>query len=210
MKRISDLLKPFLSVIFGALLFLCFFDLLASDGESLAIGIVAVVLAAYFLTVGILGSCLGDKFPAKTKAILNACGVGAYPLFMGVYFLLLLISRASDEWVTVGPMGWTIAIFSIAASLGLGVLFLCAFFSKKHFFIRSTFLFSCLFVLALLLDILLTNGNPATLGSIVVLFVVLYAVYSGMLFNALKTLQEEYKKAPKQTKEEPKAEEEKK
>lgn len=208
MKRISDLLKPFLSVIFGALLFLCHFNWLSANGGYLALGIVAVVLAVYFVVVGLLGSALGDKFPTKTKELLNGIGVGVYPLFLGVYFLVYLIMCAKYE-VAIGPMGWTIAIYSIAASIGLGVLFLLAFLTKKHFFIRISFLFSCLFVLVLLLDVLLTNGNPATLGSIVVLFVVLYGVYSAMLFNELKVLQADYKKTSK-AKEEPKPEEEKK
>ena len=206
MKRISDLLKPFLSVIFGALLFLCYFNWLAGEEGTLAIGIIAVTLAVYYVTVGILGSCLGDKFNSKTKAILDECGVAAFPLFLGVSFLVNVI-----EWGDgFGPMGWTIAIFSIGASFALGVLFLIAFFTKKHFFIRASFLFSCLFVLALLLNVLIdSEGNPERLGNIVILFVVLYGVYSFMLFNELKVLQQEYKSTPKKevTKEEPAKEE---
>lgn len=209
MKKISDLLKPFLLVIFGALLFLCYFDLLGSEGAGLAIGIVALVLAVYFLTVGLLGTLLGDKFPAKTKALLNACGIGAYPVFMGVYFLLVLISRASNEWVQVGPMGWTLAIFSIGASFALAVFYYVGYFTKQHGFIRGTFLTSALFVLALLLEILLTNGSPATLGSIVMLEVVLYGVYTSMLLESLKGFKDALK-APKaeeaKPEEEPKAE----
>lgn len=203
MKRISDLLKPFLSVIFGALLFLCHFNWLSYEGGYLALGIVAVVLALYFVTVGLFGSALGDKFPKKTKEILNACGVAAYPLFLGVYFLVSLINVNEG----IGPMGWTIAIYSIAACFALGVLFVLAFFLKKHLFIRLTFLFACLLVLVFLLDVLLVGGVPATLGSIIVLLVVLYGVFTAMLFNELKVLQEEYKKGSKSKEAEPKAEE---
>ena len=196
MKRISDLLKPFLAVIFGALLFLCHFNWLSAKGEGLALGIIAVVLALYFVVVGLLGTALGDKFPKKVKEVLNTCGVASYPLFLGVYFILYLVITGRES-LPIGPMGWTIAIFSIAACIGLGVLFLVAFFSKKHIFIRITFLFSCLFVLVLLLDVLLTDGNPEKLGNVEILKVILYGVFSGMLFNELKVLQEEYKKAPK-------------
>ena len=209
MKRISDLLKPFLSVIFGALLLLVHFNWLGSEGGFLALGIIAVVLAAYFITVGVLGSCLGDKFPPKTKSLLNAVGVGAYPLFLGVYFLVVFILSIKYE-AAIGPMGWTILVFSMLASLGLGVLFLCAFFLKKHFFIRSTFLFSALFVLVLILDVLVLNGDPIRLGNIVVLEVVLYAVFSGMLFSSLKVLQEEYRSTSKKEAKPEEAKEEKK
>lgn len=201
MKRISDLLKPFLSLIFGALLFLCYFNWLSTNGGYLALGIIAVILSVYFITIGVLGVVLGEKFSTKTKEILNTCGVAAYPIFLGVYFLIYIIVCAKYE-IAIGPMGWTVAIFSLGVSLALGVFFLLAFFLKKSFLIRGTFLLSVLFALVLLLDVLLTNGNPETLGNIVLLGVMMYGVFASILFNELKVLQGFYKKAPKAAKEE--------
>ena len=49
MKKIKELVKPFIFIIFGALLFLYYFNGLSGEGAGLAISIIAIVLAAYFL-----------------------------------------------------------------------------------------------------------------------------------------------------------------
>ena len=189
MKKIKELLKPFIAIIFGALLFLFFFNYLGVGGPYLAIGIVAIVLSVYFLVVGILSVVLGDKL-GKGKGVLNLVGVAIFPLFMGVIFLLSLIGNAKSESVYLGPNGWTIAILSIAAAFVLGILLFIAYFVKSKGLHRVTFLFGAIFVLALLLDILISEGFAVTLGSIVVLQVVLYGAYVSMLFEVLSSFRE--------------------
>ena len=207
MKKIKELLKPFIFIIFGALLFLFFFNYLGVGGPYLAIGIVAIVLSVYFLVVGILSVVLGDKL-GKAKGILNLVGVATFPLLMGVIFLLGLIGDAKSEYTYLGPNGWTIAILSIAAAFAVGVLLFIAYFVRSKGFHRVTFLFGAIFVLALLLDILISEGFAVALGQIVVLQVILYAAYTSMLFDVLSSLKEN--KEPKkveETKEEPQPEE---
>ena len=198
MKKIKELLKPFIFIIFGALLFLFFFNYLGVGGPYLAIGIVAIVLSAYFLTVGILSVVLGDKL-GKAKGILNLVGVATFPLLMGVIFLLSLIGDAKNEYTYLGPNGWTIAILSIAAAFAVGVLLFIAYFVRSKGFHRVTFLFGAIFVLALLLDILISEGFAVALGQIVVLQVILYAAYTSMLFDVLSSLKEN--KEPKKAEE---------
>ena len=202
MKKIKELLKPFIFIIFGALLFLFFFNYLGVGGAYLAIGIVAIVLSVYFLVVGILSVVLGDKL-GKAKGILNLVGVATFPLLMGVIFLLSLIGNAKSEYTYLGPNGWTIAILSIAAAFAIGVMLFIAFFVRSKGFHRVTFLFGAIFVLALLLDILISEGFAVALGQIVVLQVILYAAYTSMLFDVLSSLKEN--KEPKKV-EEPKEE----
>ena len=206
MKKIKELLKPFIFIIFGALLFLFFFNYLGVGGAYLAIGIVAIVLSVYFLVVGILSVVLGDKL-GKAKGILNLVGVATFPLLMGVIFLLTLIGNAKNEYTYLGPNGWTIAILSIAAAFAIGVMLFIAFFVRSKGFHRVTFLFGAIFVLALLLDILISEGFAVALGQIVVLQVILYAAYTSMLYDVLSSLKEnkEPKKA-EEKKEEPKEE----
>ena len=206
MKKIKELLKPFIFIIFGALLFLFFFNYLGVGGAYLAIGIVAIVLSVYFLVVGILSVVLGEKL-GKAKGILNLVGVATFPLLMGVIFLLSLIGNAKNEYTYLGPNGWTIAILSIAAAFAIGVMLFIAFFVRSKGFHRVTFLFGAIFVLALLLDILISEGFAVALGQIVVLQVILYAAYTSMLFDVLSSLKEN--KEPKKVeekKEEPKEE----
>ena len=202
MKKIKELLKPFIFIIFGALLFLFFFNYLGVGGAYLAIGIVAIVLSVYFLVVGILSVVLGEKL-GKAKGILNLVGVATFPLLMGVIFLLSLIGNAKSEYTYLGPNGWTIAILSIAAAFAIGVMLFIAFFVRSKGLHRVTFLFGAIFVLALLLDILISEGFAVALGQIVVLQVILYAAYTSMLFDVLSSLKEN--KEPKKV-EEPKEE----
>lgn len=212
MKKIKELLKPFIFIIFGALLFLCYFNGLSSEGAGLAISIIAIVLAAYFLVVGILSVVLGDKL-GKAKGLLNLIGVATYPLFFFVVELITLINLADVEGF-LGPTGWTISILTLAASLGLGALLFVSYFVRSKELHRMTFLFGAIFVLALLLDILLAlDGSPAALGDVVILQVVLYGAYVSMMFDALSSLKEnkESKKAeePKEEKAEEQPAEEK-
>ena len=181
MKKIKELLKPFIFIIFGALLFLFFFNYLGVGGAGLAIGIVAVVLSAYFLTVGILSVVLGEKL-GKARGVLNLVGVATFPLLMGVIFLLDLIGKAQDKYTYLGPSGWTIAILSIAAAFAIGIMLFIAYFVKSKGFHRVTFLFGAIFVLALLIDVLIQDGFAVALGQIIVLQVVLYGCYVSMLF----------------------------
>ena len=207
MKKIKELLKPFIFIIFGALLFLMFFNYLGVGGALLAIGIVAVVLSSYFIVVGILSVVLGDKL-GKAKGVLNLVGVATFPLLMGVIFLLDLIGKAQDDYTYLGPSGWTIAILSIASAFALGILLFIAYFVKSKGLHRVTFLFGAIFVLALLLDVLVQDGFAVALGQIIVLQVVLYGCYVSMLFEVLSSFKEN--KEPKhveEKKEEPEAEE---
>lgn len=212
MKKIKELLKPFIFIIFGALLFLLHFNLLGMGGVSLAVGIIAIVLAAYFLTVGIFSVVLGDKL-GKTKGLLNLIGVACYPILLGVTFLLSLIEDAKlayeYEAIYLGPNAWTIAILSILAAFALGIMLFISYFVRSKRFHRVTFLFAAIFVLALLLDVLTYRGNAVALGAIVVLQVVLYGCFVSMLFDVLSSLKED-KKEPKkeEAKEEKPAEEE--
>lgn len=189
MKKIKELLKPFIAIIFGALLFLFFFNYLGLGGSGLAIGIVAIVLSVYFLVVGILSVVLGDKL-GEAKKLLNLIGVATFSLFMGVIFLLTLVGNARNDRTYLGPNGWTIAILSIAAAFGTGILLIIAYFVRSKEFHRVAFLFGAIFVLALLLDVLISEGFAVALGDIVVLQVILYAAYASMLFDVFTSLSE--------------------
>ena len=208
MKKIKELLKPFIFIIFGALLFLCYFNGLGGEGAGLAISIIAIILAAYFLTVGILSVVLGEKL-GKTKGLLNLSGVATVPLFLGVIELITLINLAEIDGY-LGPTGWTISILTIAAAFGLGGLLFVSYFVRSKGLHRVTFLFGAIFVLALLLDILLlADGSAATIGQVVILQVVLYGCYVSMLFEVLSSLKENKPAKKEEAKEEKPAEEEK-
>ena len=201
MKKIGELIKPFISIIFGALLFLVYLNYLSLSGSGLAIGIIGVTISVYYLAIGILGIVLGDKFSKPVKRIFDLVSAVLFPTFMFVVFLLVLINAAQAGALL--PTGWVIAIASIAGALLMVVAYLLAFFIKNKVFARLAFLFAAIFVLALLLDILFVNGAPIVLGNISILNTVIYLVYTFMLFNSFSKAEEK-----KETKEEPKAESE--
>ena len=207
MKKISELLKPYLSIIFGVLLFLYFFDWLSAKGGFLALGIIAVVLSVCFVGIGLLSILAGDKFSKDLKAMLDSIFVGLFALFMGVYFLIFLIQSSKTEGL-LGPNGWTIAIFSISSAFLFSTLFLGAYFSKNKVLSKLALILGPLFILSLIFEVLFNNGTPVTLGNIIVLQVFMFVVYISMLLSAISELKgvkveavaEEVKEEPKEEK----------
>ena len=201
MKKIGEFIKPFIAIIIGALLFLVYLNYLSFRGATLAIGIIGVAVSVYYLAIGILGVVLGDKFSKPVKRIFDLVSVILFPTFMFVVFLIVFIIAVQGSALL--PTGWVIAIASIVGALLMVVAYLLAFFIKNKVLARLSFLFSAIFVLALLLDILFVNGAPIVLGNISILNTVIYLVYTFMLFNSFPKVEEK-----KETKEEPEAESE--
>lgn len=181
MKKIGQIVKPYISIVLGALLFLYYLNFLRFRGAALAIGIIATILAAYYLVAGILGALMGEKL-GKAKGALDIISVVAFPLFWFTYLLIAIINNAD----TLGPTGWVIIIFGMIASLGLGVLFIVSRFSKNGLLNRLTLLFAGLFALTLGLCIIFQlDGTPVLLGDIDIIMVVIFMAYSNILFASL-------------------------
>ena len=185
MKKITELLKPFICIIFGALLLLYFLNWLSTSGIALGIGITAVVMSAYYLTVGVLGLVLGDKMNKDVRRILDIVSISFFPLFMFVYFLLVLINANSGE-NPMGPAGWIISILSIVGSLAFPVVFIISSLLNVKWLQRLAVLFGGIFVIGLVTNILFDYiGNPIVLGNLNIILLVIYAVYTYMLINSL-------------------------
>ena len=107
MKKLGELLKPFYSIILGALMLLYYMDWLEGGGARLAMGIVAMVLAAYYIGIGILAVVMGDKLTASTRGTVESLSVLLFPLFMFVFFLLSAIGGG------LTPTGWVIIIIGM-------------------------------------------------------------------------------------------------
>lgn len=194
MKKLTDYLKPNILIIFGALLFIYYLNFLSYGGAGLGLGITAIIIAAYYLTIGILLVLLGNKLSPMTQKIFGLLAVTLFAVFMFVYFLLTTI-QGSDF---MGPTAWTIKILSMVASLAFVVIYIISVFSDKPVLFRFAYLFSLIFVLALLLDLLFdVGGDSRELGKIDVLLVVIYSVYTFYLFSSIKKAED----APKEEQE---------
>ena len=210
MKKIGDFLKPNILIIFGALLLLYFLNYLSLDGAGLAIGIIAVVLSAYYLAIGILGIFVGNKFTPQLKKIFEVISVSLFGIFMFVFFLLTTINGAQINGL-MGPTAWTIEILSMVAALAMVAVYIIARFANKDVLMRFAVLFAAIFALALLLNILFDiTGNSRVLGNVDILLVAIYAIFVFYLFNTLTNkpeANEEAAKGVEEKKEEPQQEE---
>ena len=208
MKKVTDFLKPNILIIFGALFLLYFLNCLSGNGATLAIGIIAVVLSAYYLSIGILEVLLGNKFSPIMKKIFEIVSVDLFAIFMFVYQLIIVINLADN----MGPTGWLIGILSLIAFISLASIYPVAKFVNQPIVLRLAYLFSAIFVLALSLNILFDGiGNSIVLGAVDILLLAIYGIFTFYLFSSLEKGEEapakiEKKEEEKQP-EEPKQEE---
>ena len=182
MKKVTDFLKPNILIILGALLLLVYINLLQGNGAALAIGLVAVIFASYYLLVGILGLVLGNRISGAVKNGLDVVSACLFPILMFVITLIDTINNAQG----MGPTAWIIAIIMMISSIALAAIYALSKFANVDMVNRFAYLFAAIFVLALLLDLLFTAGGATrTLGNISVITVVIYFCYCFFLFNSL-------------------------
>ncbi|MCR4911873.1 MAG: hypothetical protein K5925_05050 [Bacilli bacterium] len=207
MKKVYDIIKPFISIIFGALLFLIYLNSLDSqNGYFLALGILGVIFACYYIATGIIGLIVGSKLPARFKMVLEILSVDIFTLFMFLRFLFVLI----NYYDLYGPTAWTISIISMIASLAISGFYVVARLVNKNVLYRIASMFASIFVLALLLDLVFDlRGNSVGLGEISVINLVLYALFAAILLSSVMPMQQQEQPAPQQAAEpepEPEAE----
>jgi len=208
MKKVTDFIKPNILIIFGALLLLTYLNFLSLQGAYLAIGIIGVISASYYLAIGILELLLQNKLPRKIFDIISAC---LFPIFMFVIFLINIINGADN----LLPTGWIILILSMIGSITMPAFYIVGKLVNKGFLLRMAYLFAAIFALILLLNVLygqqgfIQNGAPNTLGAIDLMMLVIYVAFISYLFGSLGKAEEPQKVEEKaeEPKEEPAPEE---
>ena len=185
MKRVINFFKPFILVILGGLLLLNFLNAFPSEGAGLALAIVGVVIAAFYLAVGILNFLIQDKLPPIVRDIFDIGAVVAFPTLMFVLYLLSTINLAQiDDFM--GPTAWTIAIASMLACLALIAAYILLKLVNIDFIERFMYLFSGVFVLALILNIVFdARGDSNALGGISLIMVAIDLAYVFYLYDVL-------------------------
>lgn len=182
MKKIQVVVKPFLSIVFGALLLLTYLNWLSLDGGALVIGIFALLMSLYYLGAGITEAVTGDKLSPKAKKVFDIINISLFSAFASIYYLLY-ITNLSDR---MGPTGWIVALAALLLSLALAIFSIIARLVSNPILKRLDVLFSALFMAALVLTLLFDSvGNPITLGSIDVISLVIYALFGVMLLESL-------------------------
>ena len=162
MNKVIELIKPYLSIVFGFLLFLYYFNYLQYSGILLAIGIIAVFISLYYLVHGILNFFLDDKMK-DGKDILNLVSLSLFPLFIFFHLIVLIVNNSN----IFGPTSWVIVIFGLITSLAFPVFAIIAHFVKNKTLSKLSYLFNFLFFLGLLLSIFFNlSGNTIRLGDL--------------------------------------------
>ena len=165
MKKLTDYLKTNILIILGALLLIKYLDFLSLKGLYFALGIIALVLAAYYIVVGIAIAIMGNKFSA---------------LFIFLYFLFTTIIMAK----MMGVSNWIINILSMVVSLVFAISYIAYKLASKSNIVRFVSLFALMFILALLLDVIFNASG--ILGNIDVILTAIYLSYSFYLFSFLE------------------------
>ena len=186
MKKFYEKVKPFFLVILGALILLTYLPCIRGEGSVLALGIISIVVATFYVGYGIVVLLIGDKIPALVKKILDILVVGLFPAF--VFTGILMDTIGLYENYT--PTGWIIAILGMIAALGIVVVYAVAAFVKNNILSKLVSIFALTFVLALLMNVLFDAiGLPVVLGNITIVVLVIYAVYTAILFSAIGGLE---------------------
>ena len=187
MKKINEFVKPYIAIVFGALLLLFYLNWLSGSGATLALGIVAIVMAAYYLASGILAIILGEKL-GKIGKVFNIVSICFFPAFMFAFFLVAIINGSQ----VMGPAGWFINILSLTGSIVFVGFYIVSRFVNVKIIQRLTLLFGAVFLLALLINVLFDYvGDPNSLGEINIISLVIYILYSYLLISSNKAPQKE-------------------
>lgn len=207
MKRLHEIIRPFLAIILGALILLMNLNNLQGQDKVLAYGILGIVAAALYVAIGIIGLTLNNRLPSSAKRAFEIVSVVTFPILMFVYFLLSTIAAAEAE--ILGPNGWFLSILKMAASICFALVYLVAGLVKERHLNKLALLLASVFILALLLEVLFDIlGNAIGLGGIIVVEVVVYFIYGNILFNSLPNAKGEPAPVEEPESEEPAAEEE--
>ncbi len=180
MSKLSSIGKQYFLVVFGILLFLFYLNGLGNNnGYIIAIAILGVLVAAYYIANGLLAVLLPGKLPERLKNIFAVVDVIAYPAFFFVTTLLAVIV----SYDIMGPTGWIIAVISMVSSLGYATCYALRKFLNLEKIGLITNILGGLFLLSLLLNVLFEmNGNPVSLGNLNIIVIITYAVYVFILY----------------------------
>ena len=181
MQKIQDIIKPYLSIIFGVILLLGYMNYLSYDGAVVTIGIFALIFGVYYIMAGLFDVLLGEKMPAEARRIIEMLSISFLGLFIFIRTLIYLVELGEQ----FGPSGWIIAIYSLIISVFFVSIVPTVYFIKNELLSKVAKLSAALFVLVLLLAVLFdTFGNTTVLGAVNLIDVILYIFFAMILFSS--------------------------
>lgn len=185
MKKFEEMIRPFISIIFGALILIHNLNLLGTGIVlGVILGVLSIMVSLYYLVYGILTVVLGEKLPTKLRELNDSLAYTIFPGFLATFILIDLILEAT--YFTVGPAGWVIGIISVLIIVVFITMFLLKKAVKNELIDRLAKLMAFCVYLVMLFDILFSYGNAIGLGAIDVVLTVIYVIFGYMLFPYLE------------------------
>ena len=185
MKKLMDLIKPFLALVLGVLMFLFYLNYYIGSnvpGTQLALGIIGLIIGSWLIFAAIMGIAW-PKMPVGLKKVFDIISIASFAGFMFVVFLMNVIGN----YGTMGASSWIIYILAMVASLGLCVVYIISRFVKGDAMAKVASIFGLVFVLALVSSLLFPADNQflVTLANIPLVPVIMYVIYCSLLFKSL-------------------------
>ena len=195
MKKLVDLIKPYVSIVLGALLVLLYMSYFSYKGAALALGIIGFIVGILYIGLGVVEAFVAKKLDKSARAALDVAEMCLFPLFMFVYILIMMINLKDNMVAT----GWVIAIYSLIASLGFMGIYAMSKFVRNPMLVKMRVVVAVAFGLVLLLGILFdVTGAPTALGDVGLVLLIMYALFGYMMFLALIQPEDPVMEEPKQ------------
>lgn len=184
MKKVLDLVKQFVAIVFGALIILCYLNDLSVGGTATVRAVFAFLVGSYFILIGLLGMLCKEQIGEKALKIMNGAGMAAYA---SLFFLIVMLD-VIDLNAGYGVNGWVIADFALTVSIAFAVLYIIVLFVNNRVVIRLANLFGMLFLLAIVLyGIVFTPiGNRNTLANIALITLIIRVTYASIYLGNIK------------------------
>ena len=184
MKKIIELVRPYLLVIFGALLILLNLNSLTDPGTlaTFVPGIFGTIFGAYYLCAGTCTIVLKEKINPLMKRIMDLISVVAYPALVFITYMTLTVLA----YTALGPTGWVISIYIMLATLAMMTYFVMGFFIKNELIKFAKNLTALSLIVAIIVTFLFDfRGTPAFLGNIVIANLAIATIFVYILITYL-------------------------
>ena len=191
MKKALGIIKSNILIFIGALLFLSFLNYVAMGGAFLALGIIAILTALFFIVIGVLNLIIGDSLSRIAKKIFEIIAVCSFALVLFVGTVISLVNMIQivadpNSYTTFLPNGWFIMIVALLTSFALLGFYPVARLVKGAGIKKIGLIFACLFVMGAFLNVMFdVQGNAITLGDIPFVYVTILVAFAFYLFGTL-------------------------
>ena len=171
MKKLN-ISAPLLSLIIGTLILLFALTIIGLNTASTIISIFGIVIGISYIAFGIIAVL---DINVKVLEIINSIVyISAFPLFMFVYYLTIIIVNAAG----LSPTAWILSILLLISASLIAVLDIVGKFVNEEILFKIKRLAIMVFIgLLVVLLVFPINGGIAAIGDVLILDVLYIVCY---------------------------------